>query len=128
MSKYDPFCPRPLLSDLPHDGFADCQFFRLMENAPPIDLKPLGLAEGDPIIRVIHRYPILHPLAYLVERRAGAGGLIVCSLELKPDWIEAQYLLAQLARHAASDAFQPEQTLSEAAATRLLECTALPCL
>ena len=110
----------PALGDLPHDGFADWQLFRLMENAPPIDLEPLGLAEGDPIIRVIHRYPILHPLAYLVERRVGTGGLIVCSLELKPDWIEAQYLLAQLTRHAASDAFQPAQSLTEAAATQLL--------
>ena len=56
----------------------------------------------------------------LVDTDGDFEVLIVCALELKPDWTEAQYLLAQITRHAASDAFRPKQTLSEAAATRLL--------
>lgn len=84
----------PLLSDFPHEGFADLPFFRLIDNAPPLDLEPLGLHDEDPIIRVIHRYPVLHPLGYLVERSCGAGRLILSALELRPQWPEARYLLA----------------------------------
>ncbi len=110
----------PMLGDLPHAGFADWQFFRVMENAPPLDLEPLGLADGDPVIRVIHRYPTLHPLAYLVERRVGDGGLILCALELNPDWIEARGLLGQLCTYAGSSAFPPVLELRPAAQARLL--------
>ena len=83
-------------------------------------LEPLGLAGGDPVIRVIHRYPTQHPLGYLVERRLGAGGLIICSLELDPDWIEARWLLERLCRYAGSDAWNPALELTPAAQTRLL--------
>ncbi|MDD5707029.1 MAG: glycoside hydrolase family 2 TIM barrel-domain containing protein, partial [Kiritimatiellae bacterium] len=74
----------PMLGQFPHAGFADFQFFRLMEDAPPIELRPLDLADDEPVIRVIHRYQVCHPLAYLLERSVGRGGLIVCALELKP--------------------------------------------
>ena len=67
----------PMLDGLPHAGVADWQCFRLIDNAPPLDLAPLGLADDDPIIRVIHRFPTLHPLGYLLERRVGDGGLIL---------------------------------------------------
>ena len=77
-------------------------------------------ADGDPVIRVIHRYPVLHPLGYRVERRCGQGGLIVSALDLRPELVEARHLLAQLCRHAASPAFHPEQELSSATTARLL--------
>ena len=112
---------RPMLDGLPHEGFADWQFFRVMENAPPLDLEPLGLADGDPIIRVIHRYPVLHPLGHIVERRVGAGALLICSLELNPDWTEARWLLARFCRYAASDACRPAMELSAATHACLLE-------
>ncbi len=105
----------PLLRDFPHEGFADFQFFRMIENAPPLDIGPLGLADGEPILRVIHRYPVMHPLAYLTARRVGAGGLLLCALELNPDWIEARWLLSALCRRLASDAWRPAAELSAAA-------------
>ena len=104
----------PLLGEWPHEGFADWPLFRMIENAPPLDLEPLGLADGEPVIRVIHRYPVLHPLAYLVERSVGAGGLVLCALDLNPGWAEARYLLAAMCRHAASAAFRPERPLGRA--------------
>ena len=110
----------PLLGDLPHEGFADWQFFRLIENAPPLDLDPLGLAEGDPVIRVIHRYPVLHPLGYLVERRCGRGGLVLCALDLRPEFVEARHLLAHVCRHIGSAAFRPALELTDATLGRLL--------
>jgi hypothetical protein len=114
-----------MLGDFPHDGFADFQFFRIMEGAPPIGLKPLDLADGEPVIRVIHRYPVCHPLAYLLERAVGTehsvgtGGLILCALQLNPAWPEARYLLRQLCDYAASNTFRPVLDLSAASLAQL---------
>jgi hypothetical protein len=104
-----------MLGDFPHDGFADFQFFHLMEEAPPIELRPLDLAEGEPVIRVIPRYPVCHPLAYLLERSLGTGGLILCALQLNPAWPEARYLLAQVCAYADGRQFRPATPLSEQA-------------
>jgi hypothetical protein len=112
-----------MLGDLPHEGFADWQFFRLIENSPPLDLEPLGLTGAEPVIRAIHRYPVLHPLAYLTEAACGEGGLIVCALGLRPAFVEARYLLAQLCRYAASAAFRPAQELTPASLRRCTEQT-----
>jgi hypothetical protein len=84
------------------------------------------LADGEPVIRVIHRYPVLHPLAYLLERRCGRGGLVLCALELRPEYVEARYLLAQLCRPAASGFSAAATELQPAALARLLEASALP--
>jgi len=97
----------PLLGDFPHEGWADLPFFRMMEGAPPLALEPLGMNDEDPIIRVIHRYPVLHPLGYLVERACGAGRLIVCALDLQPSWPEARYLLGCLCRGAGRAPARP---------------------
>jgi len=115
----------PMLGDMPHEGFADLQFFRLMNNAPPIDLAPLGLHPGEPVIRVLHRYPVFHPLGYLVERRYGNGGLIVCALDLDPTLPEARCLLGSILRYATGSSFRPEIVLGEGVLKRLAEASAL---
>ena len=115
----------PILGGLPHEGYADLQFYRVMENAPPLDLAPLGLSEVDPVIRVIHRYPVCRPLGYLVERRCGQGGLIVCALDLDPGFPEARYLLSAICRYAAAPSFAPTDPLSPQSQERLVEATAL---
>jgi len=92
----------PMLGDFPHEAHADLQFFRMMANSPPIDLEPFGLNDADPVVRVIHRYPVCRPLAYLVERRVGKGRLILCALDLNPQWAEARYLLARIQQYAAA--------------------------
>jgi hypothetical protein len=109
----------PLLAGFPHEGFANLQCFRMIDNAPPLDLEPLGLADAAPVIRVIHRYPVLRPLGYLVARRVGAGGLLMSSLAFNPAWIEARWLLAALCRRLAADDWHPAVELSAAAAARL---------
>ena len=90
----------PLLGHFPHEGFADLPFFRIIDGAPPLALEPLGLNDEDPIVRTIHRYPVLHPLGYLVERSCGAGRLIISALDLQPSWPEARYLLDCICRAA----------------------------
>lgn len=113
----------PMLGDFPHEGFADFQFFRLMEEAPPIELKPLDLADGEPVIRVIHRYPVCHPLAYLLERSVGSGGMILCALHLHPAFPEAGYLLTALCAYAGGGHFHPDCRLSDRAAAQIMKGT-----
>lgn len=118
--------PHPLLGDLPHEGFADLQFFRMISPAPPLDLEPLGLTEGEPIIRVMHSYPIGRPLGYLYEGAVGLGRLILSALHLDPSWPEACYLLAQMGQYATGHSLAPAMPLSEEAIEALLAGTAIP--
>ncbi len=115
----------PMLGDFLHEGFADFQFFRLMEEAPPIELKPLDLAEGEPVIRVIHRYPVCHPLAYLLERSLGKGGIILTSLRLSPSFPETRRLLANICSYAGGAEFHPQLRLSDEAIAQIMEGTRL---
>ncbi len=117
--------PHPMLGDLPQEGFADLQFFRLIAPAPPLDLEPLHLADADPVIRVMHSYPVGRSLGYLVERSVGRGRLIVCALELDQEWPEARYLLSQLCEYAAQAELPPALELSEEALAAIGAGTAL---
>ena len=116
----------PLLGDLPHEGFADLQFLRVIQNAPPIDLAGLGLHPGEPVVRVLHRYAVFRPLGYLLERRCGEGGLILCALDLDQSLPEARYLLGQMWSYATGSEFDPGDVLSDEAACRLIAATSLP--
>jgi hypothetical protein len=116
-----------MLGGMPHEGFADWQFFRMIDNAPPLDLAPLGLDQGEPVIRCIHRYPVCHPLAYLTEARWGRGGLILSALEFKPAAPEQAYLLGQLCRYAAGEeALTTALPLREESMNTLLRLGLLP--
>jgi hypothetical protein len=114
----------PLLGDFPHEGFADLHWFRMIDPAPPLDLAPLELTAGEPAVRVIHRYPVCHPLAYLHEVAVGRGRLILCALALQPEWPEARYLLAQLCAYAQAPT-APAPEIDAATFARLQAATAL---
>ena len=114
-----------MLGGLPHEGFADLQFFRTIAPAPPLDLQPLHLADADPVIRVMHSYAVGRPLGYLVERAIGEGRLIVCSLELDQQWPEARYMLSQLCAYAIGEDLPPAEELSSEALAALVVGTAL---
>jgi len=115
----------PLLGDFPHKGFADLQFFRMMDKAPSMPLEPLGLNGADPVIRVMHSYPVGRSLGYLVDAAYGKGRLIICSLDLNQAWPEARYLLNRLIAYAGSDSFGPSVTLSDEAIQAIMQGTAL---
>lgn len=116
----------PLLGDFPHEGFADWQFYRMIANSPPLDLEPLALNQGDPVIRMIHSYQVSRPLGYLVECGLGAGSLILSALDLNQDWAEACYLLACMCEHATHGRPQPMVELPQATVELLLSATAIP--
>ena len=116
----------PVLGDFPHEGFADLQFFRLIRSAPPLDLEGLGLNSGDPVIRVLHCYPISRPLAYLAECSLGKGTIIFCALDLNQSLPEGRYLLTKICEHAVNGVPQPMMELPDAALERIVSASAIP--
>jgi hypothetical protein len=116
----------PMLGGLPHEGFADLQFFRLIGDSPPLDLEALGLNCGEPVVRVMHTYPICRPLGYLLEGAIGSGTLILCALGLDQTLPEGRYLLAQICNYAVSDVKRPTLELADEAIASLIRGTAIP--
>jgi hypothetical protein len=117
--------PHPMLGRMPHEGFADLQFYRMMGNAPPLDLAALGAPSAQPVIRAVSAPYDFHPLAWLAEFRLGRGGLIVSALDLDQRCAEARYLLACILRYAASDRFAPRQRLPQSGVDALLHAAAV---
>ena len=115
----------PMFGAFPHDGWADLPFFRMMTDAPPLELESLDLNAADPAIRVMHSYPVARSLGYLLERRYGKGGLVISALTLDPAWPEARYMLAAICRYAAGESFAPPVTLSDEAIAALRAGSAL---
>ena len=94
-----------------HERFADLQFYRLMKDAAPMPLEPLGLNDDDPIVRPIHSFPVGRSLGYLVERRIGDGVIMLCALSLDREYPEASALLHSLVEYLASGVSNaPEMT------------------
>lgn len=116
----------PSLRDFPHEGFADLSFYRMMGESAAMELIPLGLNEEDPIIRVMHSYPIGRSLGYIAECAVGTGGMVLCSLDLDQSWPEARYLLAGLCRYLCGDSFAPSQRLDDAHLQCIVQFTAMP--
>ena len=116
----------PMLGDLPHDDFADLQFFRMIGDSAPLDLAPLGLNSGEPTIRVMHSYPACRPLAYLVECSLGRGSLILCALKLDQSLAEGRYLLGQTCKYAVGEESQPMLEISDDSISSLIKGTAIP--
>ena len=115
----------PLFGDIPHQGFADLNFYRLMGESPPIELEPLELNTWDPIFRAIHKYPSSHSIGYITECKIGGGGLLICSLDLNRAYPEAAYLTKCINEYAASPQFHPGNELSREAADRLIRLTCI---
>jgi len=116
----------PMLGDLPHEGLADLQFFRLIGDAAPLDLGPLDLGRHEPVLRVMHTYPASRPLGYLLEGAVGSGRLILCALNLDQSLTEGRYLLARICAYAAGEVAHPAAELSPQVLARLVSETAIP--
>ncbi len=113
----------PIFGDFPKGDFADLQFYNMIAENAPLDLEPLDLVEVDPIIRVLHSYQVSRQLGHLVERKLGAGRIVVTSMNLLGELPEAQYLLSQMARYCMDDALADCPELSEKALAQLVSGT-----
>lgn len=114
----------PVLADFPHEGYADLQFFDLLDggryprpNAPFWDSVP-GVYNLDPwpcaiepIIRSNPNYKTGSNRAYLFEVQVGSAGTLLASslriYETLPDHPETQYLFDRMLRYVISDSFLP---------------------
>jgi len=100
----------PALEGMPHEGFCGWQFRRLMQNGAAVQLE--AGVPFDPIIEVASSDKYLIRQAMLFEYKVGEGRLLVCSFAFNANDPAAAWLKARLEAYAASDAFQPAQTLT----------------
>jgi len=114
-----------MLGDFPHEGFMDLQFFRMLVDAPAVELDPLGRLKEEPVIRQFGTYQVCQKLAYLLEFALGKGGIIISALNLDPKLPEARYLLSQILKYAAGSDFHPKNALSAKAIKYLISETNL---
>ena len=100
----------PALAGLPHDGYCGWQFRRLMEGGRAVQLE--AGVPFDPIIDIASsvKFPIRQ--AGLFEYRVGEGRLLVCSFAFGGKDPAAAWLRARLEDYAASDVFNPGQSLT----------------
>jgi beta-galactosidase len=98
----------PIFNGFPHSGFADYQFYRLMADHPAMDIGSLKLQSIEPIIRVVHKYPVGRSLSYLFEVKIGKGGMLVSSLNLDPSLPEARYLFKNMCLYLKKPEFNPK--------------------
>ncbi|MBM3236873.1 hypothetical protein FJZ31_11335 [Candidatus Poribacteria bacterium] len=101
-----------MLSNFPHEDFADLQFYRMIAETPPFDMElftPYGIV---PVIQAFGSpYTVCSQRAYLFETAVGKGRIIFCGLKIEPQNAAAVYLLSVLLKYAASPAFCPTKEI-----------------
>ena len=124
-----------MLSDFPHEGFADFQFYPMIAETPPFDMAPFTPHGIVPVIQSFASpYAVCPQRAYLFESgvidphfSAGKGKVIFCGLNLvtslhsvqalersegiEPQNAAAVYLLSVLLKYAASSSFSPKKEI-----------------
>jgi beta-galactosidase len=107
----------PALAGFPHDGFADLQFYNLMDGAIPIPLDSWP-TDFQPIVGGVRtttgflsKSKELSRVGYVFEARVGEGKLLVTTLRLREHldeaYPEAVSLFDRLLRYATSAGFAP---------------------
>jgi hypothetical protein len=117
----------PALDGLPHEGFADLQFYNLLQGAGAfaLDDAPGGF---EPIVDAVRtatgwlsKSKDLTRTGFLIEARVGRGRLLATTFNVRPHLDAAHpdatypdivWLLDRLLRYASSDQFAPRATLT----------------
>jgi hypothetical protein len=111
----------PALALFPTEAYTNWQWYDLLQNSRSVILDDAP-ADFRPIVRMIDNFSRNHRLANVFEARVGAGRLLVCSIDLRKDIAArpaARQMLRSLYAYAASDAFNPSQTLDVALMDKL---------
>jgi hypothetical protein len=101
----------PALKYLPHDGWCDWQFQRLLDGGTCVEFSRIP-APFDPIVEVVSSYKYIRLQSALWEARAGRGRLFVVGFHMDPADPAALALLDGVVEHITGDGFQPATTLS----------------
>lgn len=108
----------PMLGGFPQAGFADLQFYNLLERATEM-ASPAGVQPVISGVRLMRGAGTnnLSRVLFAYEAKAGAGKLLVTSFNIRPNLDdavpEAVYLLDRMLRYVTGSAFQPTATLSD---------------
>ena len=110
----------PALREFPTDYYTDWQWFNLLKGSQPAILQ--GLMKGNPIVQMIDNKMRNDKLGLIFEFRVGPGRLLVCMANLtgQASQPEARQLLRSLLDYAASDAFDPKESLTPAELSKLV--------
>ena len=100
----------PALAAFPNSGHTDWQWWELLNKSRVMNLSalPPGL---EPIVRVMDDWNTNRPLGAVFEMRAGAGKLMVCTLDIANDLRKrpaATALRRSLLDYMAGDRFDPK--------------------
>lgn len=110
------FCDpaHPALAQFPTEYHSDYNWWDAMTNSKPVVLDGF-CPELKPIVSVIDDWVTNRRLALVFEAAVAKGKLLICSVDLlykNENRPEARQLLYSLSKYAASEAFNPEVTLS----------------
>lgn len=100
----------PVFDRFPTETYTEWQWWPMASSRAV--LVPQALK---PIVRALDSFQTLRPLAQLFECRVGAGRLMFSSFALREltGWPEGAALLSAIYDYMASDAFAPEQALTQ---------------
>ena len=113
----------PLLDGFPHDGFADWQCFRMMEDSHAVVFDALPWP-FEPIIEFISPFKRAQKLAGIFELAVGTGRLLVCSLCLRPDDPAGAWLSDRLMRYVQGPRFEPRDRIDPESLARVVSAGA----
>jgi len=113
----------PALEGFPHEGFADLQFFNLMDGAVPVPLDKWA-KDFQPIVGGIRttagflaKTKNLSRVGYVFEGKVGQGKLLVTTLRFREHldeaYPEAIALFDRLLRYASGASFAPAAEIGE---------------
>ncbi|CAG7600576.1 Beta-galactosidase [Paenibacillus solanacearum] len=104
----------PLMSQFPHDGKSNWQWYHLVDKTPAICLD--SVPQIQPVVEVIDNFNRGKKLAYAFEVKIGKGKLFVSSLRLNERYDikrpETAYLFQHIVQYLRSSQFDPAVRVS----------------
>jgi hypothetical protein len=101
----------PVFNDFPTDSYASYQWKKLLENSFTMCIDSFP-DEFETIVQIIPNFYNNHRMTNLLEAEVGTGKLLLCSIDLTKDTLEARQLYKSIRSYMASEAFAPKQKLS----------------
>ena len=111
----------PIFADFPTDFHTNWQWYSIIKNSRSLILDDTP-ANYQPLVQVIDNLERNHKLGMIFEFKVGSGKLLVCTAQLQ-DLLhepEANYLYRSMVNYMQSEAFDPQQAISEKQLEKLL--------
>ena len=96
--------PHPVTDKIPHEGFADWQFYPVMTGAKSL-ISDSSTPEYAPVIELIPSFKLIKHKSFLSEFAVGRGRLMICGLRLDIDDPAARWLRSVILQYLAEGSF-----------------------